>query len=592
MQNRKRQAEAHHGGLDWGLLQVRGIDPSEVIDLSSNLLSVDQPKSVRDAILDAAVAPYPDRDCHALRAALAKRVNVDANRILAGNGCCELIHLVAGAFLSPQQNHPSRCLVVGPTFSEYERASLLCGAVVDRVEAVAEDGFAVPIQPIQEMLHRRSHQVIWICNPNNPTGSTTSPGLVRRWLDSYPETLFVVDESYLDFCQGLDSLVADDRDNLVTLRSMTKSYALAGLRLGYLTTSESRLQTLKARRVPWSVNSVVQSVAVAALESQSHYDDAMKRMIVQRTRLINEFTDRGFNPLPTETGFFLLPVEDSAALVERLLQSGVLVRDCESFGLENYVRIAVGDTNANDRLLAALDAPSNQSVAIGREPELTQDVDPVNPVGISSWSDAFREQLYELFRMRRDVRQFSSQAIEHADLARWIDAACLAPSVGLSEPWRFVSVNDPAVRQRVAAEFEAQNQLAAEVYEDSARDQYQQLKLAGLRQAPEHLAVFVQSDPQQGRGLGRQTMPETVAYSVVAAIQNFWLAARCDGVGVGWVSILRPQQIGQLLQVPSDWQLIAYLCVGYPQDANESVPELERRGWQQRSQDNQHWIER
>lgn len=142
------------------------------------------------------------------------------------------------------------------------------------------------------------------------------------------------------------------------------------------------------------------------------------------------------------------------------------------------------------------------------------------------------------------------------------------------------------------AEFESENELAALKYNDTKQAEYRRLKLAGLREAPEHLAVFIENDPADGRGLGRATMPESVAYSVVAAIQNLWLAARAEGIGVGWVSILRPEAIANILKVNDDWQLIAYLCIGYPMDDHADTPELERLGWQSRNNLDENWIER
>jgi 5,6-dimethylbenzimidazole synthase len=145
---------------------------------------------------------------------------------------------------------------------------------------------------------------------------------------------------------------------------------------------------------------------------------------------------------------------------------------------------------------------------------------------------------------------------------------------------------------RVIAEFEAENELAAVKYDDATQAEYRLLKLAGLRDAPEHLAVFVQNAPMTGRGLGRDTMPESVAYSVVAAIQNLWLAARAEGIGIGWVSILRPEAIAAILGVSDEWQLIAYLCIGYPLDDRANKPELERLGWESRNCLNTNWTER
>jgi len=145
---------------------------------------------------------------------------------------------------------------------------------------------------------------------------------------------------------------------------------------------------------------------------------------------------------------------------------------------------------------------------------------------------------------------------------------------------------------QVIAEFEAANEIAASQYNDGPQAEYRLLKLAGLHEAPEHLAVFVQNAPSTGRGLGRATMPESVAYSVVAAIQNLWLAARAEGIGVGWVSILRPEAITSILGVSDEWQLIAYLCIGFPLDDRPNKPELERLGWESRICLNENWAER
>jgi 5,6-dimethylbenzimidazole synthase len=209
-----------------------------------------------------------------------------------------------------------------------------------------------------------------------------------------------------------------------------------------------------------------------------------------------------------------------------------------------------------------------------------------------NWDDAFRGQLRELFQLRRDVRRFRSDPLGATAMRRLLESACMAPSVGLSQPWRFVSVTSPKCRAEVVAEFEAENELAAARFDAATHAEYRMLKLAGLREAPEQLAVFIQNDPPTGRGLGRATMPESVAYSVVAAIQNLWLAARADGIGVGWVSILRPEAVAAILNVSNEWQLIAYLCIGYPMDDHCDRPELERLGWENRSSLDENWIER
>lgn len=197
------------------------------------------------------------------------------------------------------------------------------------------------------------------------------------------------------------------------------------------------------------------------------------------------------------------------------------------------------------------------------------------------FSPTFLEQLDDLLIWRRDVRQFNARPLEAGLLDTLLDRANLAPSVGNSQPWRFVQVISAERRAAITAHVEAENAHAAAIYRDEARAAYDALKLHGLEQAPEHIAVFCDPAPEEGHGLGRQTMPETLAYSTVLAVHTLWLTARARGIGLGWVSILDPAAIAALLDVPSDWKFIGYLCLGYPVETND-VPELERSGWQSR----------
>ncbi len=193
----------------------------------------------------------------------------------------------------------------------------------------------------------------------------------------------------------------------------------------------------------------------------------------------------------------------------------------------------------------------------------------------------FQSELAALFRFRRDVRRFRPDPVCAPVLQGLLDVAVTAPSVGLSQPWRFVTVDDPARRAAVRANFAACNADALAAQAQDRAGCYARLKLAGLDDAPCHLAVFVEPDPAQGHGLGRQTMPETVAYSAVMAIHTLWLAARAAGLGLGWVSILDAPAVRQALDVPHSWQLVAYLCLGVAETQGD-VPELERSGWEQR----------
>jgi len=200
---------------------------------------------------------------------------------------------------------------------------------------------------------------------------------------------------------------------------------------------------------------------------------------------------------------------------------------------------------------------------------------------MTRFDDAFRAQLRDLPIWRRDVRRFRTEALPPGMIECLIGVACLAPSVGLSQPWRFVIVDDPARRRAVLEDFRSCNAEALKSYADDLAARYAKLKLAGLEEAPSQVAIFADPATQTGHGLGRRTMPEMIEYSVVTAIHTLWLAARAEGIAMGWLSILTPGRINQVLDVPEAWRFLGYFCLGYPQ-AESASPELERAGWERR----------
>ena len=200
---------------------------------------------------------------------------------------------------------------------------------------------------------------------------------------------------------------------------------------------------------------------------------------------------------------------------------------------------------------------------------------------VRQFDAAFRDSFRDLVLWRRDVRRFRRDPIDPALIGSLLELASHAPSVGHCQPWRFVLVESAQCRKAVRSSFVQANAKALECYDGEQRAQYARLKLGGLEDAPVHLAVFADEATEAGSGLGRQTMPQTLQYSVVAAIQTLWLAARAEGLGLGWISILEPQLLCRTLDVPETWTLIAYLCIGWPVEEHLD-PELERHHWQER----------
>ncbi|MBT0959287.1 5,6-dimethylbenzimidazole synthase [Alphaproteobacteria bacterium KMM 3653] len=195
---------------------------------------------------------------------------------------------------------------------------------------------------------------------------------------------------------------------------------------------------------------------------------------------------------------------------------------------------------------------------------------------------AFQGQFLDLLKWRRDVRHFRTDPVDEGLLAHCLDTIRLAPSVGLSEPWRLIRVNSPEPRAAAIANFKDTNAKALAGLAGDRAALYSGLKLSGMQNAPVHLAVFSETGTEKGSHLGATTMPEMRDYSVVAAVTQMWLMLRAHGLGLGWVSILDPARLAADLGVTQDWKLIGYFCIGWPEEDSEE-PELMRENWEARS---------
>lgn len=341
---------AVHGAPDHAEFRRLGLRPADVLDFSSNINAYGPSPTVRDAVVRTPLGRYPDNRTLELRAAMAEYRNVSPQRILAGNGSSELIWLATLAFLQPR----ARVLILGPTFAEYARMAALRDACLRTYLAPEEKCFVPSPAAVSDDLDRWQPRLVFLCNPNNPTGVVLDPQVIANWAYDHPHTLFIVDESYLAFAPALGSVADCTCDNVVVLKSMTKEFALAGLRLGYAVGAEEVIDSLDRVRPPWSVNALAQAAGIAALRDREHLARSLELLAVAKGELMAALADIGMEVLPSAAPFFLVRVGDGAAVRLALLYQGILVRDCASFGLPQYIRICTRRPEENACLIAAL----------------------------------------------------------------------------------------------------------------------------------------------------------------------------------------------------------------------------------------------
>ena len=339
-----------HGALDFEELARLGISPAEIIDFSVNSNPFGPSPLVREAFQRVVINRYPDKESLTLRKALAAKLNLEPAQIIVGNGTAELLFLIAMAYA-----RPGDCaLVLKPTFGEYERSIALMGAQVESISAVQEKDFTFAPESIHDALQTKSPRLAFLCNPNNPTGTTLMPEAIGGLASAHPNTLFIVDEAYIQFVPELPSCISLHLPNIIILRSMTKDYAIAGLRLGFVVGPPALIEPLIKVRPPWNVNAVAQEAGLAALMDESHLSQSLSRLHKARQEFLSDLYSLGLQPVPSKTHYFIIKVGNAAEFRRRLLAYKIQVRDCASFGLPDYIRVATRKPDENAQLLSAL----------------------------------------------------------------------------------------------------------------------------------------------------------------------------------------------------------------------------------------------
>ena len=344
--------ELVHGG-DWAGYRARfGHD---ALDFSANVSPLGLPQGVADAIVAALPTAdrYPDPLCRELRTALSRAEQLPEPWILCGNGAADLIYRLVWAL------KPRRALLTAPTFAEYAAALESVGCEVKRKTLHEADDFAVTEAFVQAV--NQSIDLVFLCQPNNPTGQITPPELVQRLVRRCADcgAVLVVDECFLDFLQQRDALTAKPllqaAPNLVILKAFTKLYAMAGVRLGYaLCSNTALLAKMQAAGQPWGVSSLAQAAGTAALQ-ETAYADAVRALIAdQRPRLAAGLRALGLQVIEGSANYLLFRAPET--LGAALQQRGVCLRSCGNYpGLSaGWYRTAVRTAPENEQLLQTM----------------------------------------------------------------------------------------------------------------------------------------------------------------------------------------------------------------------------------------------
>ncbi len=350
-----------HGGNVYKIAREQRIPVDRIVDFSASINPLGPPitglRVIRSALKQ--IVHYPDPDCWQLRQTLAQRCDVDPDMILAGNGSTELIHLL------PRALSIRSALIIGPTFEEYARALMDAGSSVLYVHAKRAERFRSPLKEVLRQLSSKRSKVdaVFLCNPNNPTGQVMSRRAVRELAEAIDrqQGWLIVDEAFIDYChtQSVVSMLRA-HPRMIVLRSLTKFYAMPGLRIGYVVGASKVVDQLKDRQPPWSVNSVAQEVSCAILHDSVYASQSRTFMKHERLRFIRGLRSLSVLRTYSSAANFLLielPAWTCAGEVtDRLAAKGLLVRDCSTLpGLSaQMIRVAIRTAQENRRLISAL----------------------------------------------------------------------------------------------------------------------------------------------------------------------------------------------------------------------------------------------
>ncbi len=347
-----------HGGLNFAELESLGIRSEDLIDFSASINPLGPSTEALEAASNVNLAAYPDPECHLLREALGEALDLDPGCILPGNGSTELIHLLARAFLGPDDH----AVIFSPTFGEYVAACRTEGvepvALTPSQHEMSSGTFWWDLPESVDRISELTPAVVFLCNPNNPTGVYLNEAEIRTVAEALKGVgILVLDEAYASFVEdGWNSTHLISLGNVVLLRSMTKDYALTGLRLGYMLATEEITGRVRRFQYSWSVNSPVQAAGIAAIADSEHLAKG-RHTVAQGKRFLTETAHSlGVEYTAGAANFMLLKVGCAREIRRSLLtEHRICVRDCTSFGLPEYVRVGIRTMDDNRMLARALE---------------------------------------------------------------------------------------------------------------------------------------------------------------------------------------------------------------------------------------------
>ncbi|MFC1942601.1 pyridoxal phosphate-dependent aminotransferase [Chloroflexota bacterium] len=347
-----------HGGINHAELKALGFTPEEVLDFSVSTNPFMPPPGVREIMGAIPIEQYPDSEATELKNRLSESLDVSPASILAGSGTTELIRLVVMAYF--RKGNP--VLILEPAYGEYEVASRIAGVRLVSHRSREEDRFSPRMEEVTGLIKKTRPQAVFICNPNNPTGKYLSRTDIEAVLEAIGDNLLILDEAYIAFVTGSwNSIDLTARGNVVILRSMTKDYGLPGLRLGYALAHKEIIENIRRVCLPWNVNIIAQKVGLAVLEQGEYLERSLLQVKEANKYLTDEISRLGFTVLPSEANYFLVKVGNAGTCRSSLLKHGIMVRDCTSFGLPEYIRIAPRTLPECEKLVTALSSILNST---------------------------------------------------------------------------------------------------------------------------------------------------------------------------------------------------------------------------------------